>query len=66
MTPDGRAIHLDYLAADLDGLDVVAALADHYETFIDLNGRFKELCGDWQFRDGGTERPLAIRTTTPM
>ncbi len=52
LTPDGRAIHLDYLAADLDGLDVVAALADHYETFIDLNGRFKQLCGDWQLRDG--------------
>ena len=50
--PTAAAIHLDYLAADLDGLDVATALADHYETFIDLNGRFKELCGDWQLRDG--------------
>lgn len=52
LTPDGREVHLDYLAADLDGLDPVSALADHYSVFIDLNGRFKELCGDWQLRDG--------------
>jgi hypothetical protein len=52
LTPDGREAHREYLAADLDGLDPVAALADHYSTFIELNGRFKELCGDWQLRDG--------------
>jgi hypothetical protein len=52
LTPDGREAHLEYLAADLDGLDPVSALADHYSVFIDLNGRFKELCGDWQLRDG--------------
>jgi len=52
LTPDGRQVYLDYLAADLDGLDPVSALADHYSVFIDLNGRFKELCGDWQLRDG--------------
>ena len=52
LTPDGREAHVEYLAADLDGLDPVSALADHYAVFIDLNGRFKELCGDWQLRDG--------------
>lgn len=52
LTPDGREAHAEYLAADLDGLDPVSALADHYAVFIDLNGRFKELCGDWQLRDG--------------
>lgn len=52
LTPDGRAAHLEHLAADLDGLDPVSALADHYTTFIELNSRFKELCGDWQLRDG--------------
>lgn len=52
LTPDGREAHREHLAADLEGLDAVSALADHYSTFIDLNGRFKELCGDWQLRDG--------------
>jgi hypothetical protein len=52
LTPDGRQAHLEHLAADLHGLDPVSALADPYATFIDLNGRFKELCGEWQLRDG--------------
>jgi hypothetical protein len=52
LTPVGREAYLEYLAADLDGLDPVSALADHYSVFIELNGRFKELCGDWQLRDG--------------
>ena len=52
LTPDGRSAHLEHLAADLDGLDVTSALADHYTTFISINTRFKELCGDWQLRDG--------------
>lgn len=52
LTADGRVVHVDYLKADLDGLDATRALADPYSTFIDLNGRFKELCGDWQLRDG--------------
>jgi hypothetical protein len=52
LTPDGRAAHQEHLAEDLQGLDPVAALADQYTHFIELNSAFKELCGAWQLRDG--------------
>jgi len=52
LTADGRVAHAEHLAVDLAGLDPVAVLSDHYATFIDLNTRFKELCGAWQLRDG--------------
>jgi hypothetical protein len=52
LTPDGREAHVEHLAVDLEGLDPVEALSGHYATFIDLNGRFKELCGAWQLRNG--------------
>lgn len=52
LTPDGRNAHAEHLAADLEGLDVDEALSSTYGTFIDLNTRFKELCGAWQLRDG--------------
>jgi len=52
LTADGRVAHAEHLASDLAGLDPVAVLSDHYATFIDLNGQFKELCGDWQLREG--------------
>jgi len=52
LTPDGRTAHGEHLAADLEGVDLEAALASPYQTFIDLNTQFKELCGAWQLRDG--------------
>ena len=52
VTADGRTAHSERLAADLDGVDVAAALGPHYEAFLESNSRFKELCGDWQMRDG--------------
>ncbi|MGA9276770.1 MarR family transcriptional regulator [Ilumatobacter sp.] len=52
LTPDGRIVHAEHLAADLEGLDLTSALSSTYATFIDLNTRFKELCGAWQLRDG--------------
>ncbi len=52
LTADGRSAHSEHLDADLDGLDVAAALGAPYETFLTSNARFKELCGDWQLRDG--------------
>lgn len=52
LTADGRTAHAEHLAADLQGLDVAAALGADYEAFLDSNSRFKELCGDWQMRDG--------------
>lgn len=52
LTADGRAAHVEHLAADLEGFDVAAALGPHYEAFLVSNSQFKELCGDWQLRDG--------------
>lgn len=52
LTPDGRTAHGEHLAADLDGVDLEAALSGAYSQFIDLNTQFKELCGAWQLRDG--------------
>ena len=51
LTPQGRDAHADALVADLHGVDLIA-LAPHYESFLELNGHFKQLCGDWQLRDG--------------
>ena len=54
LTPDGRAAHPDRLVADLDGIDVAAALGGSYERFLALNTDFKTLCGDWQARTSGS------------
>lgn len=51
LTPQGREAHREALAIDVRAFDL-GALAPHYSTFLDLNGAFKELCGDWQLRDG--------------
>ncbi len=51
LTPDGRAAFPDRLAADLDGVDLTP-LAPAYAAFLEINGSFKELCGDWQLRNG--------------
>ena len=51
LTPDGRAAYTNLLAGDLAGADL-APLAPSYETFLAINGSFKELCGDWQLRHG--------------
>jgi hypothetical protein len=51
LTPQGRQAHVDALAADLRGVDV-SALAPLYASFLVLNEAFKQLCGDWQLRDG--------------
>jgi hypothetical protein len=52
LTPDGRAAHADLLAADLTGIDAATVLAEHYSPFVEINSAFKELCSDWQLRDG--------------
>ena len=51
LTPQGREAHMGALAADVSGLDL-GALAPHYSSFLRLNESFKQLCGDWQLRDG--------------
>jgi hypothetical protein len=52
LTPDGREHHADRLAADVAASGLVHHLAEQYEEFLNLNGAFKQLCTDWQLRDG--------------
>jgi len=51
LTPKGREHHASLLADDV-ATAPIADLAQVYERFVGLNTRFKELCGDWQLRDG--------------
>ncbi|MFM7744594.1 MAG: hypothetical protein ACKO8T_02880, partial [Actinomycetota bacterium] len=51
ITPAGKEAHREALAADSPA-SVTADLHDSYETFLGINTAFKELCGDWQLRDG--------------
>jgi hypothetical protein len=51
LTPKGREVHAAELAADATAVRPV--LEAHYPAFLSLNESFKELCGDWQLRDGG-------------
>jgi hypothetical protein len=52
LTPDGRSAHGPLLAADASRDGLREGLRARYEEFLALNGRFKELCGDWQLRNG--------------
>ena len=51
LTPAGKAAHPELLAADVAGSDL-AKLGSVYANFLELNDAFKQLCGDWQLRDG--------------
>jgi hypothetical protein len=51
ITPAGKEAHREALAVDSPA-SVTTALHDSYETFLGINTAFKELCGDWQLRDG--------------
>ncbi len=53
LTPVGREEHRIALVEDVGHLDIADALRSDYHSFIGINERFKELCGDWQLRDGG-------------
>jgi hypothetical protein len=52
LTTVGREEHHIALAEDVGGAHVAAHLHDAYHEFLQLNERFKALCGDWQLRDG--------------
>jgi len=52
LTPVGREEHHIALAEDVGGAHMTAHLHDAYHEFLQLNERFKALCGDWQLRDG--------------
>jgi len=51
ITPAGKEAHRDALSADTPA-QVTAALHQPYEKFLVINTAFKELCGEWQLRDG--------------
>ncbi len=51
LTPEGREAHRHALADDVKTLPL-DALAPHYAAFLEVNGQFKSLCGDWQLREG--------------
>ena len=51
ITPAGKEAHREALAADTP-TEVTAALHEPYEKFLIINTAFKELCGEWQLRDG--------------
>ncbi|CAB4875344.1 unannotated protein [freshwater metagenome] len=51
LTPDGRSAHAEALAIDTAHLHP-ESLTHIYDPFLALNSRFKELCGDWQLRNG--------------
>ena len=50
LTPKGREVHADELEAEAPPLRPL--IEPHYPPFLELNDAFKELCGDWQLRDG--------------
>jgi len=52
LTPDGRVAHADELARDVHDSRLREQLSEHYEPFLKLNEDFKELCGEWQLKDG--------------
>ena len=48
LAPSGRSRIDDHLAAS----DPIIELSDAYESFLSLNTEFKQVCTDWQVRDG--------------
>ncbi|HEY5662905.1 MAG TPA: putative PEP-binding protein [Ilumatobacter sp.] len=51
LLPAGKERHAE-LVGDLADELKRAGLAEHYPAFLQLNDRFKQLCTDWQVRDG--------------
>jgi hypothetical protein len=52
LSPGGRAVHAEMLAEDVADQQLVEDLQKPYATFLATNEQFKELCGEWQLRDG--------------
>lgn len=52
LTPDGRVVHAERLAEEVDTSGAADRLAEFYQPFLEHNDDFKQLCTDWQLRDG--------------
>lgn len=54
LTPAGREAHAAELLDDVAAADIGDRLRGPYHTFLSLNERLKEVCGEWQLKDGQT------------
>jgi hypothetical protein len=53
ITVAGKAAHVDHIAAERRAAAAaVEAVQERYHSFLTLNEQFKELCTDWQLRNG--------------
>lgn len=52
LTHDGREVHAERLADEVAAARAAERLAEHYEPFLGFNSEFKQICTDWQLRDG--------------
>lgn len=52
LTDAGRTTYAELLATDTSPPAVREALESAYEGFLPLNGRLKQVCTDWQLRNG--------------
>jgi hypothetical protein len=56
LTPAGRLVVHDRLAAELDGHGLRAEVDDLYQRFFGVNRELLEACTAWQLRDVGLDR----------
>jgi hypothetical protein len=52
LTAGGRTAYDALLATDLAGVNAAEVLRGSYASFLSVNADFKELCGEWQLRNG--------------
>jgi len=52
LTPEGRAEHLVRLQNEVADSGAKSHLERRYPDFLEINGRFKLICTDWQVRGG--------------
>ncbi|MGI8791662.1 MAG: MarR family transcriptional regulator [Acidimicrobiales bacterium] len=52
LTPDGRALHATLLADELEKSGARSAIDSGYRGFLALNDELKQICTDWQLREG--------------
>ena len=52
LTPLGREEHLIALTEDVGNSRLSVELREPYNAFLEINERFKGLCGEWQLRNG--------------
>ncbi len=51
-TAEGKQVAADLIARELKDAGVDEEIREAYPAFLDLNEKFKELCGDWQLLPG--------------